>query len=259
MIWLFLTASLAASPASVDLNLVGKWDDAADSLLDGPAGCWDVEATADRKILAVVPPDLYNSGRQYEEVVRTQIKGKLVDGIWTVYDAEKTDRGNIKDVHPLLRLMQPVAESMEIVPLIGTFPEVGQHAPTNLVREVIDEWGGDMSTSYAEWDDARQGVWLRREVPIRKRPRAPVSQVDTFFPKGLFTPTELDVAFPKSFKAGVKLMRFRIDDAQFHIRANGQPTIESASLLVVALGITMGYEQTIRYDRFTPCESAPLD
>jgi len=255
MIWLIAGLAWAKAPAHVDLNEVDKWEDAADPLLDGPPGCWNVAATADRKVIVFIPPDLFTSGSQYEEIIRAEITGKLVDGRWRVYSVQKLDRGDLKKVNPLIRIMPSIADNLDIIPLIGTFPGVGEKAPTNLVREVVDEWGGDMSTSIADWDDDRQGVWLRREVPVRKKPRAPVSQVDTFFPEGGFEPTELDVTFPKSFKAGLKFMRFRIDDAQFHIRADQTPSIESASLLMVGMGITMGYEQTIKYHSFKACDS----
>ncbi len=256
MIWLLLSAlALATAPEGVDLEDIFSWEDAAEPLLDGPPGCWNMEGTAVRKVVVFIPPDLWTSGSQLEEVVNAKVRGRLLDGRWQFYGVNGVDRGDLKSVNPLIRILPSIVDQLDIIPLIGAFPGVGERSPTNLVRKIVDEWGGDLSTSITEWDDERNGVWLRREVPIRKKPRAPVSQVSTFFPEGKLTPTEMDVAFPASFKAGLKLMRFRIDNAQFHIRAAQTPTLESASLLLIGMGITMGYEQTITYDSFTPCDA----
>jgi len=253
MIW--LSTALAAVPPDVVLEDIVAWETAADDYLDGPPGCWEVEARATRKVIVFAPPDVWSSGTQYEEVITGQITGQLRDGTWTHYAVEGLDRGDPSTVNPLLRLLPTIADQLDVIPLVGRLPSAGEHAPTNLVRQVVDEWGGDMSTSLAEWDSHREGVWVRREVPIRRRSGAPISRVDTFFPGGDPTPTEMDVTFPKRFRAGVKLMRFRIDDAQFHIRGGPLPTVESASLLLIGLGITMGYEQRIDYDRFQRCET----
>ncbi len=72
----------------------------------------------------------------------------------------------------------------------------------------------------------------------------------------------MDVIFPKSFRAGVAPVRFRVEDAQVHLRADAEgagvrPTIESVSLLLVVMGVTVGFEQTIRYTRFRSCSQVP--
>jgi hypothetical protein len=257
MIWLSSLA-LAAMPPGVDLDNLLAWERSADELLDGPPGCWTVEATATRKLVAFVPPDLWSSGTQYEEVVTATISGTLNNGTWTTYGVDRLDSGDPKSVNPLIRWMPTVAERLDIVPLVGTLPSTGGSTPTNLVRQIVDDWGGDISTSVAEWDAERNGVWLRREVPIRKGQRAKTSHVETFFPEGEEHATRLDVTFPTSFKAGTRFMRFRLDDAQFHIRSGPTPTAESASLMLVGLGITMGYEQRIDYVTFDPCVEAPV-
>ena len=245
--------AFAAMPPTVDLDDIVAWETAADTLLDGPPGCWAVEAKATRKVVVFAPPDAWSSGTQYEEVITAQISGRLQDGIWSTYTVDTLDRGDDASVNPLLRLLPTIADQLEVIPLVGKLPTAGERAPTNLVRQVVDEWGGDMSTSLAEWDAEREGVWVRRDVPVRRRRGAPISKVETFFPMGQTQPTELDVVFPKSFKAGMKLMRFRIDDAQFHIRAGATPSTESASLMLIGLGITMGYEQRIDYRTFRQC------
>lgn len=270
MIWLLWSfCAHGAVPPDVDLNDVFAWEDAADQLLDGPGGCWMVEGIADRKVLVFAPPDMFSNGQKYEEVLRADVQGRLEDGEWKGFrwDVQKLTKQQ-NDVNPLVKMLPMLADELDILPLIGRMAVAQGKAPSNLVRDIVDEWGGRMATSLADWDDERGGVWLRREVPVRDKPKAPVSQVDTFFPSGGHTPERMDVAFPKSFKAGAKGMRFRLDDAQIHLRTSAahgavHPTAESASLLLVGLGITIGYEQTIRYTAFEPCVSelgaAPAD
>ena len=252
----------AAKPGDLSLEDVFAWEDAANNLLEGPSGCWQVTAVADRKMVFFIPPDMFSNGQKYEEVVRADVTGRLEDGVWKqlAWENQKLTKDQRESINPILRAFPMMAEDMDVLPMMGKLDDDNGAVPSNMVREMVDDWGGRMFTSHTEWDDERDGVWLRREVPVRDKPKAPVSQVSTFFPQGGLNARSLDVIFPKSFKAGLKWIRFRLDNAQIHLRTVDVPggirvSEESASLLIIGLGITMGYEQTIQYTAFEPCES----
>ena len=176
----------AAKPVDLSLDDVFAWEDVANHLLDGPSGCWEVTAVADRKMVFFVPPDMFSNGQKYEEVVRTDVTGRLEEGVWKrlSWENQKLTKDQREGVNPVLRLFPMMAEDMDVLPMLGKMSEDEGAVPSNFVREIVDDWGGRMHTSHTEWDDEKEGVWLRREVPVRDKPNAPVSQVSTFFPQG---------------------------------------------------------------------------
>ncbi len=172
MIVLIASFALGAVPKGIDLlDDVFAWEDASNRLLDGPRGCWEIEGRAEQKVVAFAPPDLFSNGLQYEEVLEADLSGRLTDGVWSDYRWTRLEHPK-GSVDRELFFLPPALRKLDVLPLVGNRRGRGGGL-SNVVRTILEEWGGDMATSLAEWDDGAGGVWWRREVPIRnKDPRA---------------------------------------------------------------------------------------
>jgi hypothetical protein len=79
----------------------------------------------------------------------------------------------------------------------------------------------------------------------------------TRFPKG-GAPTLLDVMLPRKVSAGDGLIDINLMDAQVHVRSAETavgivPVQEGVSMLIGALGFTVGLDQQIQYTGFRGC------
>src|SRR5688572_10107263 len=129
-----------------------------------------------------------------------------------------------------------------------------------MLREALDQIGGDASASWVEWDDIRGGVVLHRTFPIEQDPREEVA-VAIFFPGGGLAPTSLDVAFPESFKQG-RFPKWTVRDARISMRAHVAnnrvyPSSEAFSFNASCLGFHFSGAQTVQYRHAARCPVPP--
>lgn len=261
--WLLSTA-LAAMPPDVDLDDVGKWEDAAERLLDMPEGCWEWvgEARWD-----------WDVGRWGGSRGNAVFAGSTEGGLWSDVELEPLGEMRRED-----RNRQEIrvydAREARFAPLVGRFrgarvtvagqggrnrteADLEQNAEAaNILREALSRVSGEAYTSTAEWDDARGGVVLHRAVALAPRDNQYVD-FRVFFPDGGELPTSLDLLFPSRFRTG-RLPRWTIRDAEVHIRGtiSGErvfPTSEAFTFGFGILGFRFHGAQTVRYRRVTRC------
>ena len=270
--WLFLAAAVASAtvPADVDLDDLDGWEASAEAILDGPAGCWEIvgQATWDW--------DVGRFGASRGDAV---FAGRLEDGVWSAFHIESLgevvrDRGKeAEEVHQY-------GDEPRFAPLVGNLngsrvrvsssdeahPEeeasaAESSAPGNLLRNVLDDLGGEVDTSWTQWDDTASGVVLHRSMATGSGANAPEARVEVFFPGGEALPVSLDVTFPERFYRGT-FPRWRVEDAVVHVRGRAShgtvfPTSESFRFDFGVLGFQFHGAQTIVYKNATRCKVAP--
>jgi hypothetical protein len=195
MVFLLATAS-AAMPPEVDLEDVGRWEEAADRLVALPEGCWEW--------VGEVSWD-WDVGRFGGSEGSAVFAGRTLDGVW----------GSIL-LRPLGELVregkdEPVrvydARQARFAPLVGRFQggqvtiagpdgealavaDLDENAEAaNVLHRTLDRLSGSAYTSWATWDDARGGVVLHRSLPLEDDDGEILAEV--LFPGGGDLPTAL--------------------------------------------------------------------
>lgn len=260
MIWFLLAHAFARVPAHVDLDDLDRWERSAETVLDGPAGCWEIvgQATWDW--------DIGRFGANRGDAV---FAGRLQDGVWS--ELHVVSLGELaRDAGKRAQEVQQYAQEARFAPLVGKLhgrrvrvttrddAELLSETPTNLVRNAMNELGGSVDTSWTQWDEARQDVILHRSVPIGSGSRAPEARVEVRFPGGEDLPASLDVVFPDKFYRGT-LPRWRIEHAEVHVRGRVSqgtvfPTSEAFRFDFGFLGFTFHGAQTIVYKSAVRCK-----
>ena len=270
---LLFAAAVAAPPPGVDPDAVDRWADAAQRLLAGPTGCWELAGEVELVLAGYVPASRWTgSGRRDHRFAGT-FEGRIEDGRWTrlAYRASAVDGELDLDVpmFPMVGRIDPAV--VERLPAPGAAPdaddssstvsvEAGSGEAVNTLQRVLDELEPDTATSYAEWSDALGAVKLYEDFPLSDKVRDLVT-LTTVFPGG-GPPTSLDVVFPKRVKVGDGWPKATLFDAQMHLRGQvvGQdtlPALESVSVGIAVLGFTVGYEQKLTYRTARRCAAAP--
>ncbi len=274
MIALLAGIAFAAIPAHVDLNDLDRWEEGAEQVLDGPAGCWEMvgRATWD-----------WDSGRFGASRGDALFVGRLVDGVWQEFHLEPLGevvrgRGRSSTEKRVYQIDEPRFAPLvgklvgRRVKVAGSEPEPDEdksddesdddRGPNNLVRRALDDLGASVDTSWAQWDSERQGVTLFRSVPLNESKRPPEAEVKAFFPGGRDQAVSVDVVFPKRFYKGT-FPRWRLDNAVVQVRgrpSGGEvfPTVESFSFEFGVFGFTFSGAQTIRYKSARRCGAEML-
>ena len=257
--WLGYLLSLAygGPPENVDLGLIDKWNDGAEAMLDGTLGCWELVGHARWN---------WQLGRFGETRGEAIFAGRLEEGVWRDFY-----------IHPLgeISSRRSRAERLEyhkerhFAPLVGKLPaeesdgssrkarEAGEEEPRNILRRTLDEIGSMVSTSWASWDEEREGVIYHTAVPLGDGGRAPEVSVQVFFPDGGNWATEQDVVFPERFRLERSFSPV-VEDARVQLRARISenkvfPTAESFSFGFSVLGFHMTGAQSINYTHASRC------
>lgn len=252
-----LALAHAAIPEGLDIEATDAWEQAHEQLLDGPPGCWEAVGRASFS---------YDLGRYGGTRGTSAFAGRLVDGTWKDFHVESLGR-----VHWGRRggETRSYDDSQLFVPLIGRLEggtvsiggggdvdveTAGDDDPTNVVRDIIDELAAGVDITYAEWDDARGGVVLHRDVAIGKGQNAPAAAVTAFFPAGGRLPVSYDVRFPDTFRRGPVVVR----DAKMQLRGRPDgdvvlPVAEAYSATFGALGTSFSFAQTVQYVKMVRC------
>jgi len=262
---LLLGVALAAMPPDVDLSRLDTWDGAADKLLDGPPGCWEVVGKASWDW------DLGRFGGSRGDAV---FAGRIDDGVWSeVLLAPMGEVVRDRKGHEL----QVYAKEARFAPLVGMLTgrrirvatddeEVEldaeeQAEASNALRRTLDRVSGTAITSWADWDDVAGAVVLHRAIPIGDKARAPEAEVAVTFPSGDLLPSALDLAFPERFKDGTWPNRFTVKNAEAHVRG----TIVSGMVFPASEAFRFDFglfgwwgrgAQTIQYTQIKACPRA---
>ncbi len=266
MLALLTAAAFAQVPPDVDLQDVLGWEAAAEKLLDGPPGCFEMVGQATWA---------WDIGRFGGSAGDVAFLGRLDDGVWSSVHLEpmgellreKGDRRSVRVYGREARFAPLVGKlvgaRVTIANSDGTEVEgdLEQNAKaTNVLRRAMDRISSHSETSWAEWDASRQGVVLHRAVALDDGRRPPEAEVTVFFPGGRDVPTELDVSFPAKFFEG-RIPAWRISDAEVHIRGQAAgdrvfPATESFKFDFGILGFRFSGAQTIQYTRATRCSDS---
>lgn len=263
---MFLVAvpAFAAMPPDVDLNDLGRWEDTADLIVDMPGGCWEWVGQGSWDW------DVGRFGGSRGDAV---FAGRTADGIWgslllrplgeeqwegkdlpmRVYDVREARFAPLvgKLVGSRVTVSGPDGKPMDDAGL-----EENAEA-TNVLREALDELTGEAYTSWAEWDDLRQGVVLHRSIPLASGNGDVAASI--FFPGGGTLPTALDLVFPDSFKTG-SIPRWTVKNAEVHVRGTihgGQvfPSSEAFAFDFAVLGWKFHGAQTVSYRHAARCSN----
>lgn len=261
--WSLVATALAAMPPDVNLDDVDRWEVPAEHLLEMPTGCWEWvgEARWD-----------WDVGRWGGSRGTAVFAGRTVDGVWGNVLLKPLGELTHKGREPEIKVYN--AKEARFAPLVGSFQgarvtvagpdgknkteaDLGENAEAaNVLRIALDRLSGDAYSSYASWDDARNGVVLHRAVSLAEKDNQQIA-FDVFFPEGGVEPASLELTFPTVFRTG-RLPRWTIRDGQVHIRgtiSGGQvfPTAEAFSFGFGILGFRFHGAQTVKYRKVSRC------
>lgn len=254
---LLLALSVAvAAPEGVPVTDADVWEARWPAIVEGPAGCWEVTGRATWT---------WDAGRMGSNRGNASFVGILEDGLWKdvvirSLGEDATERGEAT-VHVF-----PHGKA-RFVPLVGKFDAAliqREDVGDNVIMGVVDELGGEVLTSWSDWDDKREAAVLHREIPLRAGGRA---TMEVLFPDGQDLPTRMDLDFGSSFTLPDKRM-VRVRDAEAHVRGRAVggmvfPEAEAFTFSASVLGFRGFGAQTLRYEAFRPCggaaESGPED
>jgi len=274
--WALLLAALAqaGTPANIRLDDIEKWEDAAEQLLDMPSGCWEWVGQASWD---------WHTGKYGKTRGDAVFAGKTVDGDWGEIALQSL--GELQQKNERDREQRVYADQARFVPMVGRLPggrvvvsgedeaeaTIEDAEALNVLRQVLRRVGGEAFTSWAEWDEARGGVVLNRAIPLASNRKEEV-KVEVFFPNGGDVPSQLDVKFPKKFKAALRgkdddtqlgkirmgLFAFTIKNAEVHIRGlvrgnRVYPSSEAFRFRFGFLGFKYHGAQTVVYKSVTRC------
>lgn len=275
MMWLAM--ALAAPPEGVDPEDFGRWEDAADKALDGPAGCWELTGQVRIDGALHSPSTAFSrSDTMKLEAVGTW-QGRLHDGHWRAFSYRWDTVGEAGDldvpIYPVIgRIDQDIVvregapkkeepKNGEISVSVGSAG--GGAEAINLLQEAIDAWDPTTATSFTQWREADRHIELVQDFPIFETPKSPVVVVTSVFPEGGVGMARLDAVFPRRVKVGEWPVKVTLMDTQFHLRqqqvgATWLPQVEGFTLMAGVLGFTFGYEQQMVYSTAQACVSESL-
>jgi len=290
-LWWFVGSALAAAPAHVDLNDLDHWEALADTVLDGPPGCWEIVGKASWN---------WDAGRWGGSKGDQVFVARMIDGIWQDFriealgEVQRERRGKETRVY--------VEESARFAPLVGRLdgyrPEVeddrpelnlpdreptareraqeerrerrrerrrseedGTEGPRNVLNRALDRLSGSVVSSWAQWDGDQDSVVLYRQIPMGETNLDAEQTVR--FPGG-GAPVALDVMFPDRFMVGDGFPRVTVREAEVHVRVRPSggalfPTMEAYKFEWSVLGFSGTGAQTIQYKSARPCPVKEAD
>lgn len=260
------------------------WEQRARALYDGPEGCVQLQGRASVTVAIYLPGGWLRAGERKDLVRHGSFEGTLDGGLWTSLEwswddepAEQTgaasaeeDAGvelddddlGIDELDPLVGRIPPDAGEQDSASIsIGASGqgtqvdlERGSGQALNTLDRLVEEIDPEVTTAYAVWEPASRSVVLRQIVPLDT---GGDFEIQVLFPEG-GAPTSLDAVFPRKVRLREGPLSVVIRDAQLHIRGQVTPlgvlpAEEGASLVLGALGFTIGYDQRISYLQARPC------
>lgn len=259
---LLLSALALAAPPHVDLEDTEMWAQGADLLLDGPPGCWEVVGRATWA---------WDLGRYGFNRGDSVIVGRLNDGVWIGLEAislgevQRKRKAATRHVYP---------DTPRVVPMLGRVDDsirrssrdpdpTGSGEAVNLIRQVLDDVGGDVEVSWATWEDTAKAVVFHRGMEVGAGRNPPEATVRVRFPGGGDVPDALEIAFPESWKTKT-FPRAKITSSSVKVRGQviegvAFPGSEAIRADLTVLGMSFAGAQTIDYRSFTPCSDEVRD
>jgi hypothetical protein len=246
--------------APANLEDLEHWTRGADALLDGPPGCWEVVGRATWA---------YDFGQFAENRGDAQFVGRLEDGVWTGFtilplgEVGRLGKQPEKRTYPAEQRFLPLLGQVGEGSVDASTGETGITTtasegsdPQNVLREVLDELGGDTEVAWTEWDP-RVGVLLHRASPVGGGKNPPEAKTTVRFPVGSAVPDAMNVDFPESFHTR-GLPRARIRDFEVRVRArvvdgHAFPSREAWRFKATVLGFSGSGAQTITYQHVNAC------
>jgi hypothetical protein len=263
MIGIGWAVAWAGPPEGVVPEDLERWERGTAALLAGPPGCWVLSGRGELVIAGLPSVTRSARGERREDRFVATFDGILEDGTWKslAYTlVPQDDPGRPAEIDlpllPTLGKFDPgTLQRLNPVENAAVQAEAGSEAAQNLVEEMFAELGS--STAYAQWRDDLGGIELLQDVSLDEARRDDPVRVRTFFPGG-GDADRLDALFPRRVRVGEFPITARVYDLQLHLRTalvDGVrlPSTESISLAVAALGFTVGYEQTLVWERVAPC------
>lgn len=263
-VWALIATGRAAPPEGVDPEDLSLWESRSRSLLDGPAGCWDVSGQLDLTLSGYVPATRWSRPERHDHKVHGTFLGRIDQGSWVTFDYT-VDPGEDDFTMPLFpmtgriapgvaRRTNPPAEGTSTLNVSDSDTEAA-----NTLRRVLDAIDPSTETSYAQWSEERGAIQLLQDIPFEGSGRDTVV-VETLFPSGGLA-TSLDATFPRRVKVGEGLIKVTLFDGQMHLRGQPagdlvMPALESLSVGLGALGFTGAWEQKLTYEKAVRCASS---
>lgn len=278
MIW-FLTA-LAAPPEGLDLDDIQRWEKLTDAALDGPTGCWDFKGGVRVTTTIHTRASFYKRSSVDPSVSMGNFTGRLRDGLWeyfhyTLIEGDSGEKTKAS-VYPMVGRVQ-----RETVLVNGERawaeeqldknqeradkraektdePPREVRDPGNMLRSLLDSFDNSTAISTVGWRDSLNAVQLDQDVPIDDSKNPEVAHLVTLFPGGAPFPSRISAVFPRKVETGTWPMKITLVDPQMHliqiqVRDKVLPMAETASVIVNALGFTIGLEQRFDYQSAVPC------
>lgn len=263
-------AAPSATPSNAD---PAPWEARAKPLLAGPPGCVEVRGQVEMSLAYVKPGGWLGPGETVKFHLSGPFEGRLEQGTWTRRKADLRSPADEKevvfeDVIPVVgRLAVHKAADGSVeeggslsISMNGKEEPINISAEgakgVNLVDKILEAINPDMTLSYIE-EEADGSVVLVQQSPVRNARGDEMLTMRTRFPKG-GAPTLLDVMLPRKVSAGDGLIDINLMDAQVHVRSAETavgivPVQEGVSMLIGALGFTVGLDQQIQYTGFRGC------
>jgi hypothetical protein len=231
------------------------WDHAADALIDGPAGCWEVVGRASWD---------HDFGRLGGTRGDAVFAGRLVDGVWgkmTIWpQGEIVDRkgedsaeqfGEEPRFSPMIGRVRGLAVRLDGDRDLSVTRSTDEAIEAvNTVRDLMDSLTADVETVDAAWDADADGVKLTRLAESRG---ADV-RTEVLFPGGGLVPARWDVTIDGPLHKGL----VKVSDFAVHLRGRvvGDqvlPDAEAVRLELHLAAFTVTARQTIVYTSVEEC------
>jgi hypothetical protein len=258
------------------------WEVRSRALLDGPDGCIQVRGRVRMQVSFYTPGGWISPGERSDLVGQGSFQGTLDHGIWTTlattWDAPPDGLAGgleIEQVHPIVgRLPARPMAATAAAKANGGDPDSagtsisfssgdgsgtlairdGGEAAMGLLDEIIDNIDPSITTAYVVWDEATRSVRLHQLVGLAGDQDL---EIKVRFPEN-GPPTQLDAVFPRRVRFKEDFVRVTIRDAQLHLRGRQTavglvPGVEGMSLVVGAMGFTIGLDQRLSYDQVRAC------
>lgn len=248
------------------------WEARARAILDGPPGCIEVQGRVRLQVSLYTPGGLFSRAERSDVVGQGTFTGTLDQGTWTRLDttwaeAPEGSAGRLTSdrFHPIVGKLpaRPDADGDDEDGNVsistgedGLKIDVSDsgEAAMGVLDETLEEIDPETTTAYVVWDAASRQVRLHQLVSLGDREDL---EIVVRFPED-GPPTQLDAVFPSVLKRKEEGLTFTARDAQFHLRSRVTdlglvPGSEGMSLVMGALGFTVGFDQRVTYDRVRAC------